>query len=926
MLHINKLLIAALVLTAFGICRPHTSLAQAFPNPITLSTGQGPIGSFDPIWLVSPWYSSNPPNPMGLSFTPAVINNNCAPGSWVDPASLPAPVNNGNWITGPGPNCSGNLNAGYIYFRLTLDLPADCNGNSIATSGNYVLYFDGYVDNIITDVFVNGTSTGINGGGYSVGSQLSITLTGPWQPGLNYVDIQVYNLPNGGNANPYGLLLVANNTATSNVDGDGDGVTDLTDQCPCNSGALANGCPQIVITGDSILCAGESTTLSTTGFGSLLWSTGDTTASITVSPGNNTTYKVRATLSNGYSDSATIQVVVHPNPAVNINPSAAALCAGASTTLSAAGAVNYMWSNAANSNSISVSPASSNTYSVTGTDANGCSGTASSAVTVHPLPVAGINLSQAAICAGDSTTLTANGGSTYIWSSGETQPVVSVSPANTTSYSVTVTDTNNCTASTTASVTVNALPVAVINPVVSSICNGENATLTASGGTGYLWSNAAVSTSITVSPPGDTTYTVTVTNAAGCSDTATAGIVVYALPAAVITATTDTLCSGEPVTLTASGGVTYQWSMMQNTAIITNNPPTTTNYSVTVSDANQCSASATKLIVVIPAMNLSATATHVSCSGANDGSIDVTVSSGVAPYHYLWGDNSAVEDLSGLSSGTYTVTVTDLVGCTVSGSSTITEPNPLVLTSAVTQPTCPQLGNNGSAVLSSTGGTAPYSYTWANGATNDNLQQMPPGSYAVTLTDAHHCSATDHFLLAFIYDFDVTASQDDTINIGGSSSIYYTLTGNAGNYTSVWSPAFTLSCNSCNSPTATPNVSTDYTITITNDAGCIASDVLRVYVIPDYTLFAPNAFSPNNDGNNDVFKLFGEIQAVAFLDIQIFNRIGEKVFESQDHDFAWDGTYKGAAQAPGVFTWQMKITYLDGHREELRKGTLTLLK
>lgn len=926
MLYPNRLLLAALALFSLEIIYSNTAMAQAFPNPVTLSTGQGAIGSFDPIWTVSPWFSSSPPNPMGLSFTPAVINNNCAPGSWVDPAGLPPPVNNGNWITGPGPNCSGNLNAGYLYFRLALDLPADCNGNSIATSGNYVLYFDGYVDNLITDVFVNGNSTGISGGGYSAGSQLSITLTGPWQAGINYVDVQVYNLPNGGNANPYGLLLVANNTATSNVDGDGDGVTDLNDQCPCNSGALSNGCPQVILSGDSILCAGESTTLTATTFGNILWNTGDTTSSITISPGSNATYQVVASLSNGYADSALIHVTVHSNPALSINPSATSICEGTSTTLTASGATNYVWSNSANSASITVTPANSSSYTVTGTDVNGCSGTTSSNITVNQLPIAVITVSNDSVCFGDSATLTASGGTGYTWSTGETQSSIYVSPATTTTYSVSVTDVNTCTASTNTSITVNMLPVANINPIASSICRGDSATLTASGGTSYVWSNAAGTAAIAVVPISDTNFTVTVTDMAGCTDTASAGIIVHSLPTTAISPVTDTICSGEQITLTASGGVTYLWNNSQSTAAISDNPTATINYSVTVSDTNNCSASANALIVVIPAMNLAISTTNVTCSGANNGSLDITVNGGVTPYSFLWSNSSATEDLTGLNNGTYTVTVTDLAGCSVSDSSAITEPSVVVLNSVVTQPTCPQLQPNGSITINTTGGTVPYTYTWANGASDSGLQNLVPGTYAVTLSDANNCTATDNFTLTYAYNFDVAASSNDTINIGGSSTIHFTLTGNAGNYTSVWSPAFTLSCSSCSNPVATPNVSTVYTITVTNDAGCSTSDNVTVFVVPDYTVFAPNAFSPNNDGNNDVFKLFGEIHAVAFLDVQIFNRIGEKVFESQDHDFTWDGTYKGVALPPGVFTWQMKITFLDGHREELRKGTLTLLK
>lgn len=220
---------------------------QSFPNPASLSTGQGPIGSLDPNWEVSPWYTTNPPNPIGLTYSPALINNNCAPGAWVTPSRLPAPINNSNWITGSDANCGTNLRDGYRYFRLKLNLPALCNGKSISNSGNYVLKLSGYVDNKISDVFVNGTSKGIRGGDYIIGGQLNMSLDGPWTTGINYIDVLVNNEPNN-SINSYGLLLVADYTASLNTDTDGDGFSDLLDACPCEFGTSNNGCctaPQI---------------------------------------------------------------------------------------------------------------------------------------------------------------------------------------------------------------------------------------------------------------------------------------------------------------------------------------------------------------------------------------------------------------------------------------------------------------------------------------------------------------------------------------------------------------------------------------------------------------------------------------------------------------------------------------------------------
>ena len=225
-----------LILSLF--CTSIISNAQTFPNPATLSTGQGAQGTNDPIWQVSDWFFALPQDPLVLGYVPAYISNNCAPGAWVDPASLPPPINNGNWISGSDMICDGI--AGYRYFRLILNLPPDCGGNSVTTSGSYTLNLDGYVDNTLMDVMINGVSESLAvlpGGAFMAGTQVNLVLDGPWVPGINYVDFLVYN---GGG--PYGLLMVANSTANMSNDSDGDGYVDMNDQCPCEVGNNPYGC------------------------------------------------------------------------------------------------------------------------------------------------------------------------------------------------------------------------------------------------------------------------------------------------------------------------------------------------------------------------------------------------------------------------------------------------------------------------------------------------------------------------------------------------------------------------------------------------------------------------------------------------------------------------------------------------------------
>jgi hypothetical protein len=227
----------------FSIVFCTCSFGQNFPVLKNLSTGQGVIGSQDPVWQVSDWYSMNSPipDPLNISFKPAKINQNCAPGSWVSSNSLPSPVNNGNWITSDeNLSCQTNRQFGFIFYRLTINLPSLCNAKSLDDS--YKLYFTGYVDNQIKDVYLNGVSKSISGGDYTSSGRINFQINGPWKVGFNYIDVLVWNYDVGGQINPYGLLLVVDHDKSSLSDLDNDGISDINDLCPCNKGSDITGC------------------------------------------------------------------------------------------------------------------------------------------------------------------------------------------------------------------------------------------------------------------------------------------------------------------------------------------------------------------------------------------------------------------------------------------------------------------------------------------------------------------------------------------------------------------------------------------------------------------------------------------------------------------------------------------------------------
>ena len=302
--------------------------------------------------------------------------------------------------------------------------------------------------------------------------------------------------------------------------------------------------------------------------------------------------------SDGCTDTLSRSITVNPSPIAVISPASLTICAWDSTTLTASGGATYLWSTVDTMAAITIAPHSSSTYTVTVTNAAGCKDTASRAVTVNPLPTVNITVSNSAICAGDSSTLTANGGVMLLWNTSDTTAAITVFPDTTTLYAVTATSAAGCSYTAREIITVNPLPIITLTPVISSICVGDSATLTVSGGLTYLWNTSDTTTTIAVVPDSTTTYTVTVTSAEGCIDSANRTVTVNILPTASITPATSSICAGDSATLTASGGATYLWNTTDTIAAITVVPDSSSTYTVTVTSAEGCNTSDTVTVTI----------------------------------------------------------------------------------------------------------------------------------------------------------------------------------------------------------------------------------------------------------------------------------------------------------------------------------------
>ena len=368
--------------------------------------------------------------------------------------------------------------------------------------------------------------------------------------------------------------------------------------------------------------------------------------------------------------------------------------------------------------------------SVSGTNPCGSGTDNSLLVTLNPLPVPVITPNgPTTFCQGGSVVLTASGGTSYLWSNATTTAAIMANASGT--YGVTVTNANGCKNNTSQIVTVNPLPTPVITPGgPTTFCQGGSVVLTASGGTNYLWSNATTTAAITAIASG--TYRVTVTNANGCKNNTSQIVTVNPLPTPVITpGGPTTFCQGGSVVLTASGGTSYLWSNAATTAAIT--AIASGSYGVAVTNANGCS-NATKRVVTVnplPTPVITPGGPTTFCQG---GSVVLTASGGTS---YLWSNAATTAGISVSASGTYSVTATNINGCSTSASRVVTV-NPLP-TAIITPDGPTTFCQGGSVVLTASGGT---NYVWSNALTTAAITVNAGDNYNVTVTDANGCSNT----------------------------------------------------------------------------------------------------------------------------------------------------------------------------------------
>lgn len=699
--------------------------------------------------------------------------------------------------------------------------------------------------------------------------------------------------------------------------------------------------PQLTITPNGSICSGQSFPITVSGATGYAWDNGLGTASaVTVSPAATTTYTVTGSVGN-CSSTASVTVTVNPSPVITIQATPASICAGQTATLTASGGISYTWQaapglSATTGATVTVNPTATTTYTVEGSDGN-CTATATQNITLTPSPQLTVS-PDVTICHGQSTTLSVSGAGSYSWDNGlGTAGSQSVSPATTTTYTVTGSN-NNC--SSTASVTVTVTPSITVSASSSptAVCPGGLVTLTASGATSYTWApapglNATTGASVTANPTTTTTYTVTGTTGS-CSSTTS--VIVNISPSLTINATASpaSVCPGGSSTLTATGAGTYTWTPATGLSgttgsSVTASPSSTTTYTVS-GTSGTCQGSATVTVTVSPVVVVNAGNDITVCEGSA-----VTLSgSGADVYSWDNGVSNGVA-FTATTTTTYTVTGTTLQGCAGIDQVTITvETAPVAAFSSDVQGGCLPLNVQFTQV--SAGGTG---YNWNFGDGTTSTDQNPLHTYyssgchdiSLEVTSANGCSRIVNLqdyvciqprpIAAFSSNPAELSESNPVANFVNASenAVAYAWNFGDGTVSTQESPVHTYIVN---------DVGYEVTLYAYNSAGCVDSTKQMLPFNESPVYYVPNAFTPDGNEFNQTFQpVFTAGFDPQRFHLEIYDRWGERIFESLNPEIGWDGVSVAGTIVPdGVYVWKISFNLRNSDDKRVLSGHVALIR
>ncbi len=519
---------------------------------------------------------------------------------------------------------------------------------------------------------------------------------------------------------------------------------------------------------------------------------------------------------------------------------------------------------------------------------------------------------------------------TYAWNIAGTTSNQSGLSAGT--YYATVTDINGC-ADTSSVVLQMPLPYALNTNVTNATCLGYcdgSITVSPLGGTpnySYLWTPFAITQNLANVCAGN--YSVTVTDINSC--TSSASFTVTEPPGvSVNVVSTPTTCNGGcDGTLNAQasqGTPPYSYNWASGNALALEQNLCAGNFSVTITDANQCTLLGNGVVSQPPAIIVNLQEQPVSCFGFLDGSLVLSQQNATLPYTSLWSTGLSNNDsLNGVAAGNYSVTITDVNGCTGSKIDTVHQPEILTAQLIGQNTSCPT-ATDGTINTIASGGTPQYFYLWVNpaGAITPLISNLSPGNYSLIVSDANGCTVSGSDTIGSNPQFTIDAGSDTCV-VHGESILLGSTVSQSGNFYYSWLPDVEMNSGSTPNPYLSPSQTATYTLIVSEiGSGCSDTDDVVICVNPTTYFYVPNAFTPNDDSYNDFFSVFiGE--AVTINQCRLYNRWGQLVYDSPDAE--WDGLdLKKRICAMGVYVYRITYSIEGDATEYIKEGNVTLIR
>lgn len=663
-----------------------------------------------------------------------------------------------------------------------------------------------------------------------------------------------------------------------------------------------------------------------------LWSTGATSATLNALIAG--TYDLTVTDQNGCTDSWS-WVVKEPLAPLAVSVEGVdILCHGGtngevnSTVTGGTEPYSYLWNTGATSANIATLPAGP--YDVTVTDNHGCVALAN-IVLIEPAAALALSATHVDVdCHGNNTgsvDLTVVGGTgpySQMWSNSSsvimTDTTQDLTNMYTDLYTVLVTDANGCQETLTETVNEPSAPLAITGIIDDANCFGLNdgaVDATVTGGTlayAYSWDNGAITEDISGVLAGP--YILTVTDLNGCVAIKDFTIEQPIAPLLVNTFPTDVLCNGGSTGAAESevtGGTApyqYLWSNGATSTEIIN--VLAGIYTVTITDAQGCTAFSGTTVNEPAALVVTPTITDASCYNYADGEVVLTVTGGVQPYYFNWGNqneillNNPSETLSNLEAADYFLRVRDANGCIHEQIVTVGEPLPFVATNVVTDASC--YGSADGAIdVTITGGTLPYSSAWSDGQSTEDAVNLVAGIYTYTVTDGMGCMIVDSAevdqpdMIQITYDMVPVSCVDQS-----DAAIYITPYGGTMPYSYLWSTGSTDQ----NAEGLAPGT---YDVTVTDANTCTQTFGFEIFLNDVECLIIPNTFTPNGDQYNDTWVI-GNIDLYPNAEVHIFNKWGNELYSTSGTYTPWDGIENGNPLPSDVYYYIILLNNGDDNK------------